>query len=667
MSPMPARAMRQHGSGSGPLNTARLTGPSINSGISQQFGCSPLYLNVIKNNFTDWSAGTRDANEQLATLPAGATANRALWANYGEDIAHCIKQGSYTLRWGGTTGTDVSVNVTGPGVSNVIRVNPSTVTFDFNNTDTEATVRAAFTNNRGDSTFPITGISCVFTSYVGSFDAGEIFSPDYLACMPTNLLAWRMMSAVQIWGNPTTLLSQVRPESADSWSWFQDGDPAAHFTTGMPYEVAAKLAIKLNCDLMCCFPLAADQACYDGIAARLFTVLASHPNQHVIATVGNENWNTSMSNNAAGQHYLQDIFGAAQSPPINGPQAEAKKNLMAWKALQNAGFPRAQIVRAPEVQLYGDAHSFGYIGIMMDYVDNDGIISAGAVFSTLVDRLNTAPYCHFHDGTFQGQMYHTRLMNLDWVNMSDATMLAYFQNDINEINSVILSLRSVLLAETGRTIPIGCYEWGQEVTLEFGNRDGLFYQFQVDAANNKVVWQSNFLPVTFTDGDSWRHDNTYIAPAGNGSNYTGPNPGTCSASIGNQASAYIRRVDANSARFYSSQAAATATYANDAAAKAASITLYAIYGTQVYTANNATRNAQMRVRMDSFLNGAGGKTLYENMHAGTIGPTLLSSPCQLYEVGGWPIAQYGQWWGLKHGPLSTNNERFLFYKNLPAT
>jgi hypothetical protein len=657
---------------------ARLTGLAYNSNQHQQyFGTSP-YLNLFKNNFSDWNSGgtpvhTRDQFEQLATLPHGASCSKTIWAFFAKDVTGNVKNGSYTIKWAGVSGSNIAVNVTGAGVSGGNRVDGNTYTFNWTYPGAgDSKLTFVVQNFSGASAFPVTNVRCVWTTYLPQHEAGEIFCPDYLACMVANPLAYRMTGPLQIWGNPTSGSAQVRPFEADAWgAYLEDYNAQVVFYTGQPYEVGAEFGKKMNCDIICPVPLAGTQECYDVIGARMWSRLSARPDVHIILTIGNENWSTAQNNQwFAGPAYLnkyKDENGIA-----NAPQAEAQKLLMAARGFLNAGFPRSQLIITPELQLYGSWNHLvdGYGGMMMQYVDSAGLVSAGKYFHEIIDRINTAPYQHMHldSGGYGGALFNWQLLALDWVNLTDAQILHLLQNDNDEISYVIDARVAEMAAVAGRTIPIGSYEWGNEVVYQYENKSGVYPQFIVNGVTNELIRAPGYEAFTATDGDVCLVQNTFMPPAGNNSNYTGPNPGVPGPSIVD-GGGYAFRNSPNGFRLYNSSTganSATSTYATDALAKAASIPLYTGYGSQQYTINNDTRYWQFIDRMEAFNLGPGGGTAITALHAATIGPTKIRYPCQYFDVGGWPAPRVGQdhWYGLKRGKYQTDTPRMLAYKAL---
>jgi len=638
-------------------NRPPVTGPAINLATFNQYSTAFPYLNVVKSAFTDWSSGTLDGDGNIVSLAQHATASRNIWAHDAQGFTSGIRPGRWIFKWSGPD-KGVDLTIAGNGISNVVR-GANRASFDVELPGGTQLVRVSFVNKTGSAAFPISNLTCVHSDHESLLDSGEIFNPDYLASMPRKLSAIRTMKAAQIENNTATEASQVRLESNGSWTCYDQLIGTGSETTGMPYTVQAKLAVKMRCVLHTCFPVRGTQAQYDFIARQLWSVLSSHPDIRVLPEVGNENWNDSYSHRA----WLNNVYGPNQRSSryargINGPQAEAQKTLMVWKALALAGFPRSQVIRSFAFQLFGSFREDAYTGQAMNYVDSEGLVSAGAKFHTLLDSLVTAPYTHINvDGKLpsdRGTLYHTRLMNLDWANLTDAQLLAYFANGTESMHRQIVSMVSEAAAALGRTVPIGCYEWGHEVLHRSLNFAGVFYQGTIDKSDNTFVWSPEYLPVSFTDGDHFWFQNTY-----DGSAAGTPNKIAMAPSV----ETIAKRKSANKAWFFASDAARLADTTNTGAG---SIPLTGSSAkVSFYTCDNITRHRQFSKRMGEFLNSAAGRTMYENLYSQTIGPGLLAYPCQLVDIGDWAQDDTNaQFWGLKHGPRSASVPRHEFYRNL---
>src|SRR5205085_7333348 len=149
---------------------------------------------------------------------------------------------------------------------------------------------------------------------------------------------------------------------------------------GMPYTVAARLAARLGCDLHAPVPIRGTQATYDEIARQIASV--GEFTGVVDAEVGNENWNGGYNS----RDWLAKVFGAAQTPVLDAPQAEAQKALMWFSALAKV-LPRHRIRRLFCVQVADGFWPGGYVDRAMRHVDASGLIRAGASFHTLVEEL----------------------------------------------------------------------------------------------------------------------------------------------------------------------------------------------------------------------------------------------------------------------------------------
>jgi hypothetical protein len=655
-----------------PPTGQKLTGAAVNGGKRRPGTGHLPYLNLYKHGCYPWaSSGTRHTTNGfggLVTLTPGVEANRWMFGIPGVSVPLWLKDGNYTMKWDGPSGGELSVRVTGEGVSGGTRASPNTYTFNFANPGgTGVSWYFYVTNNRtgtGAANFAITNIRCVYTPYLSLHDVnGLLFCPDYAACMPDHMIAYRNMDPAEIGGNNgSSVIEMIRPIEAEGWGWDTD-DWSGPFYTGEPFEVSAEFCKQMNCDLHCNVPIQGNQAMYDAIGARLWAHLSSRPDISVIIAVGNENWDGGGSSQWL-RTYASAPANVARCQD-NQAFAEAERTLIAARGLLNAGFPRNRVIVTAELQLYGNwnINVDGYGGWMMRYVDTLGLVKLNARYGDIVDRVVTAGYQHFQNPAWQDILYAWKLLSLDWTTITDAEILQYLQNSNNEMSGVIDARVSDLRLTTGRDIPIGSYEGGSEVTYFDKNYAGTYPHFKVDAANNKIVFTAEYATMNFTDGDLWYQYETYVPPAGNWSNYVGPTPPTCASTLPIWTPGYIRRVDATGARFYTTKAAATATYANDAAAKAASIVLDQPASGQEYIGNDITRRDQFLARFDSFSRSPAAGTAMANMLAATIGTTKLRYPCNYIDIGGWPQGDgYNAWWGLKAGKYAPPIQRHIVYK-----
>ena len=151
-----------------------------------------------------------------------------------------------------------------------------------------------------------------------------------------------------------------------------------------------------------------------------------------------------------------------------------------------------------------------------------------------------------------------------------------------------------------------------------------------------------------SNGDRWRFYSNGLASVAPFTTY------------GSNADVYARAVDANNVRFYTTFAAATASYANDAAAKAASITLDSNVADTYYGAN-FTRVADFGARIATYLDGPAGLAMYQRAYAAFIGKGKLQAWCQLYDVTGYAAGTFASAWGLKSSIYAPDTPRSTWF------
>ena len=385
------------------------------------------------------------------------------------------------------------------------------------------------------------------------------------------------MKPMGIENSLVTSAAQLKSEASQSWCTNEEASVG-----GMPYTVAARLAAKLGCDLHAPVPIRGTQALYDEIARQIASVREF--TGVVDAEVGNENWNGSYN----ARDWLANVFGAAQTPVLDAPRAEAQKALMWFHALAKV-LPRRRIRRLFCGQAADGFWPGSYFDRAMRHVDAAGLVQAGASFHAIVDEVRTGLYVTPSTNTAvdgSGELFHTRLKNIDWKSRSDAEIDALFANG----QAVAEGRLRAFLAYMGALrpgLPRSTYEWGQGCIASVAGFAGTTYLGTVSPRDNTFVWHAS-TPASFSDGDAWL--------------LQGPEGRFPSKAYRAGTHVYAKAKDPTRAWFFASDAARLADAANDGTG---AIALDTGEPGRLFAADNFTRTQQFGLRDEGLPRRAG--------------------------------------------------------------
>ena len=605
---------------------------ALNMGPTDGFDAYQPYINLVKGTLDNWSLTCVDANGEVRQLPPGRTIAMNVWYALAGPYQK-IKPGPYVVKW---RGGDATLTITCAGaVVGPQAVRRRTCTLAQVSDTTSNQFNLAFTNDTG-APIDIRELVVCHASHETLLDAGEIFNPDYLEACGSRLAFIRTVKPMGIENSLVVEPAQLKTEAHQSWC----GNEQAS-TGGMPYTVAAKLAAKLGCNLHAPVPIRGSQALYDEIARQIASVRAF--TGIVDAEVGNENWNDGYNSRA----WLNNVYGPAQRPALNAPQAEAQKALM-WFAALGRHLPRARIRRLFCAQLASGFAPGGYVDLAMRHVDTAGVVEKAAPFHTLIDEVRVAPYCHpsaSAAGNGSGLLYHHRLKNIDWATRTDAQIDALYANGLRLVQGWLESL-DAYFATLRPALPRSSYEWGQECMVSSAGQAGAGYLGTISKRDNTLVWDAS-TPASFTDGDQWLFFDTL-----------GAFP---SAAYRGGALVYIKAKDPTRAWFFASDAARRAD-TNDTGSGA--IALDAAQPNRLYAADNRSRTVQFGHRLKAYLDSAAGEALYRDLFAATIGPGKLREACVFHDVAGYGQGNWVFAWGLKSSLYAPDTPRYRWWKSL---
>jgi len=585
------------------------------------------YINLVKGTIDNWSQPFVDANGEVQGLPPGRTIAMNVWYGFGGAYQK-VKTGRYVVKWSGgaATLTIVCAGATiGPQEGN-----RRTLELQQVSDQTSGQLKLAFSNDT-KAPIDIRGLVVCHASHEALLDGGEIFNPDWIAACGPRLASVRTMKPMAIENSVVTSAAQLKSEANQSWCANEDAA-----TGGMPYTVAAKLAAKLGCDLHAPVPIRGTQALYDEIARQIASV--AEFKGVVDAEVGNENWNGSYN----AREWLGGAFGKSQSPPLDAAQAEAQKALMWFHALAKV-LPRERIRKVFCGQAADGFWPGGWFDRAMRHVDRDGLVERGTPFFAIVDELRIGLYITpattaAIDGS--GELFHTRLKNIDWKRQSDAAIDALFAN-----GQTIAEARLAMFLRYAATLRPGVvsssYEWGQGCIASITGFAGTTYLGSVSARDNTLVWHAS-TPASFSDGDAWLFFGDRLpAPA-----------------LRRGMPVYAKAKDAKSAWFFASDGARRADV-NDTGTGA--LVLDASDPGRLFAADNFTRANDFGTRIKAYLDGAAGRAMYERFFAATVGPGKLRAACHFHDFAGYGQSNYVTMWGLKSSIYAADPPRYRWW------
>jgi len=603
---------------------------ALNMGPTVGWDAYQPYINLVKGTIDNWSQPFVDANGEVQGLPPGRTIAMNVWYGFGGAYQK-VKTGRYVVKWSGGAAT-LTIVCAGARIGPQ-EGNRRTLELQQVSDQTSGQLKLAFSNDT-KAPIDIRGLVVCHASHEALVDGGEVFNPDWIAACGPRLASIRTMKPMAIENSVVTSAPQLRSEANQSWCANEDAA-----TGGMPYTVAAKLAARLGCDLHAPVPIRGTQALYDEIARQIASV--AEFKGVVDAEVGNENWNGSYN----ARDWLGGAFGKSQSPPLDAAQAEAQKALMWFHALAKV-LPRERIRRVFCGQAADGFWPGGWFDRAMRHIDRDGLVERGAPLFAIVDELRIGLYITPATTTAidgSGELFHTRLKNIDWKRQSDAAIDALFANGQAIAEARLASFLRYAAALRPR-LSCSSYEWGQGCIASVAGFAGTTYLGSVSTSDNTFVWHAS-TPASFSDGDAW-------LLFGDGFPSRGYQRG---------ALVYAKAKDAKSAWLFTSDAALRADGNNNGTG---AIVLDAGAPGRLFAADNFTRTQDFGTRIKTYLDGPAGQAMYERFFAATVGARKLRAACHLYDFAGYSQGTYVTMWGLKSGVYAADTPRYRWWATL---
>lgn len=606
-------------------------------------------FNNIGVNQNGSGAPALDSLYRLSNLASTKRVFYNMWLGQNGGPAK-IKTGLYHVYW---TGDDLAVDLSSNHVASgsLTKVAPGHWTFILNQFQDGAGVNQlsiGFTNNAGTTSGTQQHMGMVHDSFFTYWltDAWDSsINPDYITWAGQNLAVWRNMKAAAIENSSVTNdTTAILTEQHVFWGGAQvygggpvNGQPS---TTGMPYSFQAKICAKLNCDLVACVPLGSSDAVMDLCAQQVKSV--PQFTGAVWPCAGNENWNTGYKSplgeattggNAAFQYLNNDYPGLWPTASFsNFRQAEAHAHCRAWAAFKRAGFSESRLRIYVEQQYVDPTGGGGVVLDSINWVDTTNVLGKGSVaLKTVLQGYAVAPYNSPVDPDGNA-LFNARFTEFDWLNMDDATVGGFFSRGQDATAALVPGIVNTVksLAPNAQLV---CYEWGQQCIGGISGFGGGNIPFNVDHTANTMKSISGNAQFRITkDGDGWFWYYNGVDGA-NGCPITTYNPGAYP-----QTPIYTRRRLGNSEELYcyDTYAKAIAVYADDAAAKAASLVLNAV-ATAPFLGANFTRMQEACLRIRTWMDTNPGKQMYRNFFNATIGANKFNYTCQLSDLGEYAV------------------------------
>lgn len=648
------------------------------------FDANSRFINLFNNTNQNWHTSSLGnfpiniANGYILNMVNGDSIACNIW-NFSTNSWHRIKAGHYILKW---SGAQFTATVTGTGVSGGAMNGTNRYEFDLAQFTTGAVILTVSFANATGSTGSITAgaagvrgsLVLCHTDHEIAWDGGAIWNPDYVSFLGSNVSYFRSAKGSAVENNyVTTDTTAVLNEGHLFWGANADATDTGWSTTGIPYSAVAKLCVLLGCDYLANFPMGGTDAVYAVIAAQIASVSAFTGN--IFPEVGNENWGaykapTYPTSGAAMTTWLNTTYAAAHGL-TQAPESEAHIAMRAAAALKAAGISASRVKLSLAFQtkafLGNTTPGCGsYPDIALNLVDTGNLMGQGATKKVyeLCEQVFVSGYATPNDGSHIGlsdsdsyDMYYGRIQAVDWKTRTDAQMDAFYDAGIEETvrwiaatNTYLTNLRPALATT------LASYEMGHQFVGGSGNLATLLYTLNI--TTNTGVWDSGILGNP-SNGDIVRF-------------YT-----NAPFTTWTEKDYFIRVVDANNFRVYATGVgvgSATDTYANDAAAKAASITLNSASGGPFYLAN-WTRCVESFDRTNTYFASAAGLAFYQRTFSNFVGVGKCRAYCQSVDLEGWtrsadwpavgtsgPTYEYLH--GLKGSLYDTDTPRSLWFPGL---
>jgi hypothetical protein len=561
------------------------------------------YINKFKCTEDLWdvslgSSGTVAENDsrvnsdyEPAALPNGERWDRLIWNNL-EQLrgTNLVKQGVWYLRWDGPT-------VAAGAIVDVVALDSSVSGQSSTGNLTQFTIGTGATNlyvrvrNNTGSTASFTNIRLLHSAHQTSFDAGEVFDPDWLA----SLQSYPYRKAIRYLEFFSTNFSTVTNAA--------DLTPLTHASycrsgKGCPPEIIGKLSKKLNTSPWITMPYLATDTCLTTICQKIkdedpsatYMVFCEGINEFWNSQFPGANW--AATTGSASITIVDGSGNAGDTTPGSGDRwacGAAHFSLRAWTAAE-AVFGPSRVIRC-----MGGQPTTGNFAQIYWYRDTSNTLFGGTRLGLLLTSpqhaLITTLYWNWQStASFPGRTPKFMILN-DFGTQTNAQVRDDLITNLDDTLPNVITF--VNTARTrGVTARVEMYEGN--IHDFFDSHSGATDQpanfpGTVDTVTNSIEFSSGDIPF-HTDGDRYNCQNGGLAAGHTGGiNY------------------WARKITAtNKLRFYTSQALYDADSANIGTG---SITLNAgTYSTIV----NRTKFARMADKANSVMQGSDGATVFQH-------------------------------------------------------
>jgi len=357
-----------------------------------------------------WVAKDASGHNVSATLalnadgdPTHLTGVSSLFVAVGVDPKSAAPTDEYVLTYSGGAGKVSISNAT------IVSQTAGKIVFDYTGGDDKP--MAGITFSQLNASNPISDVHLVRADQQSSFDAGEIFNPEFVSKVSqwgvARFMEWENTNA-----SPTVSWAGRSTLSDGSWSGAGGGN-----SQGVPLEAMVKLANEAHVDMWYNVPTKADNA----YVTNALTYIRDHldPTLKVDVEYSNEVWNAGFAAHGYAQAQANALWG-------NGTTVAHGANIYyGYRSAQIADiahqvFTGTHAGQAVDV-LSGQASYSGLMPYMLNGISKAGLGSAASLFQDYA----IAPY-------FGGEMARAggnsadRATILNWVNSGTAGKDAAF-------------------------------------------------------------------------------------------------------------------------------------------------------------------------------------------------------------------------------------------------
>ncbi len=283
--------------------------------------------NWNSSNGTSFHKLNLDENGWPKSLPvsggkAGTISTKTMWYSSEADNAKNY-EGKYYMIVEGTGTIDIVHGGGGGFAMRNVKINGKTILeFDYNvnNQPLDITIKATDTNNNGDY---IRNIKIVHEDHMQEFEAGEIFTPEYIDLVQD----FRSIRYMQ-WMEGNRILDYAEDSFAErdglDYYSYNLGTAGDVDRNGIPIDIIVALANKTGTDAWINIPINSSDEFALGMARYIEQNL--DPRLKVYVELGNEMWNGIFDTNTYAQTQAKKLWG--DMPQYNGKTAWAEFSAM---------------------------------------------------------------------------------------------------------------------------------------------------------------------------------------------------------------------------------------------------------------------------------------------------------------------------------------------------